>query len=106
MPKYLLKVNYTQDGAKGLIKAGGTARVEMLENLLSKLGGSVESFHFGLGEDDAYIIVELPSNVDAVAVSMAVAAGGGATQQTIPLLTLEEMDEAANKTVEYRPPGQ
>ena len=106
MPKYLWKVNYTQDGAKGLLKDGGSARVTMLEKLLADLGGTLESFYFGVGEDDAYIIVDLPSNEDAVAVSMTVAAGGGATSVTVPLLTPEEMDSAADKTVQYRAPGE
>ena len=106
MAKYLWKVNYTQDGAKGLLKDGGTARVTMVEKLLADMGGTLESFYFGLGEDDAYITVDLPSNVDAIAVSMAVAAGGGATTVTVPLLSPEEVDGAAGKTVQYRAPGQ
>ena len=106
MAKYLWKVHYTQDGAKGLMKDGGTARVTMLEKLLADMGGTLESFYFGVGEDDAYITVDLPSNADAVAVSMAVAAGGGATSVTVPLLTPEELDGLGEKTTKYRAPGQ
>lgn len=104
--KYLWKVNYTQDGAKGLLKHGGTARVTMLEKLLADMGGTLESFYFAVGEDDAYITVDLPSNADAVAVSMAVAAGGGATSVTVPLLTPEEMNGLGDRTANYRAPGQ
>ena len=104
--KYLWKVQYTQDGAKGLLKDGGTARVTMLEKLLADMGGTLESFYFAVGEDGAYIVVDLPSNADAVAVSMTVAAGGGATSVTVPLLTPEEVDGIADKTVQYRAPGQ
>ena len=106
MAKYLWKVNYTQDGAKGLMKDGGTARVTMLKGLLADMGGSLESFYFGVGQDDAYNVVDMPSTADAVAVSMAVAAGGGATSVTVPLLTPEELDGLADRTAKYRPPGQ
>lgn len=74
--------------------------------LVENMGGNLESFHFALGEVDAYAIVELPSNADEMAVAMTVAAGAGATSESVALLTPEEADEAAGKTVEYRAPGQ
>jgi len=104
--KYLLEVTYSSDGMKGVVKEGGTSRVNMVEKLASNMGGSIESFHFAFGENDAYIIVEMPSEVDAAAVAMTVNAAGAATVRTVALLTPEQIDEATQKTVEYRPPGQ
>ena len=106
MPKYMWKINYTQDGAKGLLKDGGSSRAVVATKLVENMGGSLESFYFALGGTDAYAIVDLPSNADAMAVSMTVASGGGATSETVALLTPQEADDAANKTVDYRPPGQ
>jgi uncharacterized protein with GYD domain len=65
----------------------------------------MESFHFGFGESDAYVIVDLPSNEAAAAVAITVNASGGATVKTTPLLTPEEVDAAAKQSVDYRPPG-
>ena len=106
MAKYLWKVHYTQDGAKGLLKEGGTSRVTMLDKLVSNMGGHLESFYFALGDTDAYIVADYPSNADVAAVSMTVAAAGGATVETVPLLTPEDVDGAVSKDVEYRAPGQ
>ena len=41
MPKYLLKVSYTADGAKGLIKDGGSKRREAALGLVRSVGGSI-----------------------------------------------------------------
>ena len=68
------------------------------------LGGKVESFYFGFGEGDAYVIVDLPDNVSAAAVGLAVSASGLASTKTIVLLTPEEIDQAAKTQVDYKPP--
>jgi uncharacterized protein with GYD domain len=73
--------------------------------MLEGVGGSLESFHFGFGEHDAYVIADLPDNEAAVAVAIAVNAAGGAVTKTTVLLTAEEVDSAAQRSVDYRPPG-
>ena len=106
MPKYLLQVNYTTDGAKGLIKDGGVARKNAARKAAESLGGTLESMYFAFGETDAYVIADMPDNASAAAISLALAASGGATSRTVVLLTPEEMDQASKKTPAYRPPGQ
>jgi uncharacterized protein with GYD domain len=91
---------------KGVLKEGGTSRREMIEKLAANMGGSIESFHFGFGETDAYIIGEFPSNADVAAVAMTVGAAGKATVRTTVLLTPEEVDQATKKSVDYRAPGE
>ena len=51
------------------------------------------------------MIADFPDNVSAAALSMAVSAGGGATVRTVVLLTTDEIDQAVNRPVDYRPPG-
>ncbi len=106
MAKYLCKFSYTTEGMKGLLSEGGTSRRQVVEKLASNLGGSIESFYYALGEDDGYLIADFPSNADMAAVSLAVGAAGGATLTTIALMTPEEIDAAAKKTVDYRAPGK
>jgi len=105
MPKYLVKVSYTLDGLKGLIAKGGSARVEAATHAIESQGGSVESFYFALGEHDVYVVTDAPDNVAISAVVLAINAAGGAVCQTVVLLTPEEVDQAAQKTVDYSPPG-
>ena len=65
----------------------------------------MEAFYYAFGEDDSYAIADLPDNATAVALSAAVNATGAVTLTTIPLIAPEEVDEATQKTVDYRPPG-
>jgi uncharacterized protein with GYD domain len=106
MAKYMIKVSYSVEGAQGLIEEGGSSRKAMVAKMLEDMGGSLESFYFSFGEDDAYVIVDVPDTVTAVALSLGVNAAGGAGLATIPLITAEEMDEASKKSVSYRAPGE
>jgi uncharacterized protein with GYD domain len=105
MAKFLLQASYTTEGAKGVVKAGGTARREAVKHTVEGLGGSLEGFYFAFGDTDAYVIADLPDNATAAAISLVVNAAGGAEVTTVPLFTPEEADEAARKSVDYRPPG-
>ena len=62
MPKYLLKVRYTGDGIQGVLRDGGSARRAAAQDLAKSVGGSIESFYFAFGEEDAYVICDLPDN--------------------------------------------
>jgi uncharacterized protein with GYD domain len=106
MPKYLLQVNYTAEGAKGLIKEGGSARRTAAQKAAESLGGRLESLYFAFGDTDAYVIADMPDHISVAALTMALAASGSISARTTVLLTPEEMDQAARKTPMYRPPGQ
>jgi uncharacterized protein with GYD domain len=105
MAKYLIEVNYSLDGIKGVKTEGGSARVAAATALIESLGGKVESFHFALGNTDAYVIVDMPDSVSIVAAALAVNAGGGATARTVSLITPGEVDAAVKVKSTYRPPG-
>ena len=101
MAKYLVEASYTREGVAGVQAKGGSSRRDAVAEMAAGLGGKVESFYFGFGERDAYVVVELPDNEAAAAVN----ASGGATVKTTVLLTPEQVDEAAKRSVDYRPPG-
>ena len=105
MPKFLLQVSYTAQGAQGLQKDGGSARRAAVQRLTEQAGGKLESFYFALGESDAYVIADLPDATTAAAISVAVNGVGAVNLRTVPLVTPEEMDLAVKKSVDYRPPG-
>ena len=106
MPKYLLQASYTAEGAKGLLKEGGTKRRAAVEKSVQQLGVKIEAFYYSLGEDDVYVIVEAPDATTVAALSMAVNAGGLVRLRTTRLLTVEEVDAATKKKVDYRGPGR
>jgi uncharacterized protein with GYD domain len=105
MPKYLLEVNYTLDGVRGLLTQGGSARQAAAQAAAESVGGTVESFLFAFGGTDVYVVADLPDNAAAAALSLAVTAAGGVTAKTVVLLTPAEIDAAVAKQVSYRPPG-
>ncbi|HEV8611987.1 MAG TPA: GYD domain-containing protein [Gemmatimonadales bacterium] len=105
MPKYLWQASYTSEGAKGIRQGGGTARRAAVKELIEKAGGKLEALYFAFGKADAIVIADLPDQATAVAVSLAVNATGAAGLKTTVLLTPEEVDAAAKKSVDYRPPG-
>jgi uncharacterized protein with GYD domain len=106
MPKYLIAASYTADGVKGLLKAGGSARADAVRKMVEGLGGRLESFYFAFGSDDVYATADMPDNVTAAAVGLAVSSSGLVSARTTVLLTPEELDAAAKLQVAYAAPGK
>jgi uncharacterized protein with GYD domain len=106
MAKYLLRVSYSVQGLKGVMKQGGTGRVKAVERALAGVGGSLESFYFAFGRDDVYVIVDVPDHTAAMAMAAAVVSSGAIdSYETVVLLSPEEVDKAMNVAVDYAPPG-
>src|SRR4051812_10561281 len=105
MPKYLLQVNYTQDGVKGVLAKGGAARKTAAQAAAKSVGGKVESFYFAFGTTDVFCVADMPDNAAAAALALNVSAGGGASVTTTVLLGPDEIDQAAGAKVKYTPPG-
>ena len=105
MNKYLLRANYTQSGAQGLLKEGGTGRRVALTQTIEGLGGTVEAFYYAFGGDDVLMIAELPDETSAVAMSMRINAAGALNMSATVLIDPETIDEAIAKDVPYRLPG-
>ncbi|MFN2304845.1 MAG: GYD domain-containing protein [Anaerolineales bacterium] len=106
MAKYLFYGSYTHEGLRNVMDEGGSSRIEAINEALASLGGKLEAFYFAFGENDFYMIVDLPDNVSTTAISFAANISGSETLKTVVLLTPEEVDEALKKSIEYTPPGQ
>ena len=105
MAKYLLQASYTAAGTQGLLKEGGTSRRSTVEQVIRGMGGTLDAFYYAFGDDDVFVIADLPDHASATAVSLAVNGSGAVTAKITVLITPEEVDEATKKTVGYRPPG-
>ena len=106
MPKYLIQASYTADGAKGLLKDGGTKRRQAAEAAIKSAGGTLESFYYAFGDADVYGIIDAPDHATMVGASVAINASGAVVIKTTVLMTPEEVDQAVKKTVAYTPPGR
>ena len=106
MPKYLLKASYTAEGARGLLQEGGTKRRQAAEAALKSIGARMESFYFAFGATDAFVLAEAADHATASAASLAITASGAVRVETVVLITPEELDQLAQKNVQYRAPGR
>ena len=106
MPKYLLQVSYTADGAKGVMKDGGSKRRAAARTLVESLGGKLESLYYAFGDTDVFSVADLPDNAAAAAASLALAGSGAVKSKITVLLTPEEIDQAVKKAGTYTPPGR
>jgi len=106
MPKYMIHAAYSAEGLKGLQKDKASARREVVNTAISALGGKLEGYYFAFGQDDVVSIADLPDNISMAALAIAVSASGLVRTKVIPLLTVEEVDKALQKSVNYRAPGR
>ena len=107
MPRYLTTIEFSPAAYKGLIDNPHN-RMEAGQPLFNSIGGTVEHYWFGVGENRAYVVFSAPDNsVDVQAVSMAVLSSGTAVKATTSLIiTAEEGMAAAQKAAQltYRSP--
>lgn len=107
MPRYLIQASYNQGGISDLVR-NPQDRAAALRPVVEGMGGKLESFDYALGEYDVVAIVDLPDNVTAAALAMAVGAGGALRDyKTTALVSMSEAMEAMRKAsgAGYRPPG-
>ena len=106
MPKYLIQASYTADGLKGLAKDKASGRKAAVQSAMKQIKGKVESFYFAFGSDDVVMIVDVPDNIAAAALSLSAGSSGLVHIKTTPLLTVDEVDQALALPSKYRAPGE
>jgi uncharacterized protein with GYD domain len=82
-------------------------RIDAVRPVVEKLGGKIIQGWFAFGDYDLIAIVEMPSNVEAAAFSLAASAGGAVrTIKTTPLMSMTEGVEAMKKAAKsgYKAP--
>jgi uncharacterized protein with GYD domain len=107
MPLFLTQVSYTDQAWQSLV-SNPQNRAEALRPVLEKLGGRVVNTWFAFGDYDIVLISELPNNVSAAALAIAVSAGGACKSvKTTPLMEASEGLEALRMAAAsgYRAPA-
>jgi len=105
MPKYLFEASYGTEGVRGVAQKGGSARREIVGELIASMGGRLESFYFAFGDADVYATAELPSNEAATALALSINQSEATKIRTVVLLTPEQVDAGASMVPDYKPPG-
>jgi uncharacterized protein with GYD domain len=106
MALYAQQIAYTPTAWAALLKAPEN-RLEAMQHVVERLGGRLIHGWFTFGDYDVLVICELPDQVTATALAMAVSAGGAMKAvKTTPLLTFDDGITAMHKAkaAEYQPP--
>ena len=101
-----MQVTYTSDALATLV-ANPQDRTEAVKPAVEMLGGTMDHVWFAFGDYDIVLIVSLPDNTSAVALSTAINAGGAVrTVKTTPLMAATEGLEAFKRASRcgYQPP--
>jgi uncharacterized protein with GYD domain len=107
MRSYLLQATYSADSWAALV-ANPHDRTEAVRAAVQALGGTLTGIWLAFGDTDVVAVLQMPDEVAAAGVSMAISAGGAVTSvRTTPLLTLEEGVVAMRKASSsgYLPPS-
>ena len=93
MATYILISRLTDEGCATLTK--NPDRIKEVNADVEAMGGKVEALYYAFGQTDLFIVVDLPDNVTAAAVSMIGEATGVSEISVTVLITPEEIDRAA-----------
>jgi uncharacterized protein with GYD domain len=97
MASYMVQVSYTSEVLSALI-AKPQDRAGHIGKVIAGLGGKLVGSWLAFGDYDLVMVVEMPNNVSAAALSLAAAAGGSCkTVKTTPLLTIAQGLSALRK---------
>jgi uncharacterized protein with GYD domain len=98
---YLFRFGYTPEAWAALLEKPADRR-DMLASRLFSFGGQLHGFWYSFGDQDGYALAELPDNVSAAAVSIAVTATGSFRSfETTVLMSVEQMVEALSRANEF-----
>lgn len=108
MQDYLIQISFAPEAVATLV-TNPQNREDVARSLIEKVGGKLKGYWFALGDYDVVEIATLPDDESAVALSMAVVAGGAVKAfKTTPLLSMNESIEAMKKAsgLGYKPPSK
>jgi uncharacterized protein with GYD domain len=106
MTYYLIQASYTSQAIAAMVKSPQN-RADAVRPMIERAGGKLHGLWFAFGESDIVAIAEMPDNLSATAISMAIGASGTmASYRSTPLMTAAEAVEAMKKAaaVSYQPP--
>lgn len=105
MRRYMIQIKYNASSVKGLV-INPQNRKPQAADIMEKLGGRLIDFWFTFGDWDAVILVELETDIHAMAVAMADVAGEVGTTKLTTLYSMEEAVGAMTlaQSIDYKAP--
>ena len=107
MAHYLFQGGYAPEAWAGLME-NPEDRTAVVRAAFESIGGKLDALYYTFGADDFVGLAEVPDNIQAAAVSIAVASTGRYRNfRLTPLLTAQEIVQAMQGAgkVSFRPAG-
>jgi uncharacterized protein with GYD domain len=97
MTHYLIQASYTSQAIAAMVK-NPQDRADAVRPMIERAGGKLHGLWFAFGESDIVAIAEMPDDVSAAAISMAIGATGAMSNyRSTPLMSSGEAVEAMRK---------
>ncbi len=97
MPIYMIQASYTPQAVASMVKSPQD-RAAAIKPMIESMGGKLQDLWFSFGEYDIVVIVEMPDNLSAAAIAMAVGSSGAmSTYKTTPLMSATDAKKAMKK---------
>ena len=88
MPTYITLINYTQQGVQEMKES--PARLDKAKAAVKAAGGELKAYYLTMGQYDAVVISEAPSDEVYMTTIMAIAAAGAISTETLRAFTEDE----------------
>ena len=97
MPIYMVQASYAAQATASMVKTPQD-RAAAIKPMIERMGGKLQDLWFCFGEYDIVAIAEMPDNVSAAAMAMAIGSSGAmSAYRTTPLMTSADAKEAMKK---------
>jgi uncharacterized protein with GYD domain len=105
MAKYLARICLDAEGVQLLRTETASGRRAAVAKFIGAAGGKLDGLYFAFGQEDVLLIIDLPDNVSAAAISLVNNSAGNVRAIYTPLITVEEMDQAIDKATTLASPN-
>lgn len=100
MSFYLIQASYSSQAIAAMVK-NPQDRAAAVRPMIERAGGKLHGLWFTFGESDIVAIAEMPNNLSAAAISMAIGASGTmSSYRSTAMMTSSEAVEAMQKAAE------
>ena len=101
MAKYLIKISYNAESTEGLSKEHISDCRKIVEELISRMGGKLESFYYAFGDHGVFCVSDIPDDLTATGLAASLNESGLVSCSTTLLISAEDIDKGKNKKVHH-----
>ena len=94
MPRHLVRCDLDGDYFNDTLESGFQSRESEMRAVVESVGGTLSSLFWAHGDDDLYLVIDLPDDTTLNALLLGTLQSAHFTTATTAIFTSSEMDEA------------